>query len=82
VPGTPAHAGQAVAAGGTTIGRQGMLMAARVLAATTWDLLADPAIAAAAREELNRRLADRPYRPALEPDQQPPLDYRKAPTPR
>ncbi len=79
VPGTPAHSWQAVAAGGTTIGRQGMLMAARVLAATAWDLLADPSIVKAAREELDRRLADRPYRAALEEGQQPPLDYRKPP---
>ena len=79
VPGTPAHSWQAVAAGGTTIGRKGMLMAARVLAATAWDLLADPSIVKAAREELDRRLADRPYRAALEEGQQPPLDYRKPP---
>ena len=79
VPGTPAHSWQAVAAGGTTIGRQGMLMAARVLAATAWDLLADPSIVEAAREELDRRLADRPYRAALEAGQEPPLDYRKPP---
>ena len=79
VPGTPAHSWQAVAAGGTTIGRQGMLMAARVLAATAWDLLADPSIVKAAREELDRRLADRPYRAALEEGQEPPLDYRKPP---
>ena len=79
VPGTPAHSWQAVAAGGTTIGRQGMLMAVRVLAATAWDLLADPSIVKAAREELDRRLADRPYRAALEEGQEPPLDYRKPP---
>ena len=79
VPGTPAHSWQAVASGGTTIGRQGMLMAARVLASTAWDLFADPSIVEAARDELDQRLADRPYHAALEEGQQPPLDYRKAP---
>ncbi len=79
VPGTPAHSWQAVAAGGTTIGRKGMMMAARVLAATAWDLFADPSIVEAAREELDHRLADRPYRAALEEGQAPPLDYRKPP---
>ncbi len=79
VPGTPAHSWQAVAAGATTIGRQGMLMAARVLAATAWDLFAQPSIVEAARAELDRRLADRPYVAALEEGQEPPLDYRRAP---
>jgi len=38
VPGTPAHSWQATAAGGTTIGRKGMMLAARALAATAFDL--------------------------------------------
>ena len=43
VPGTSAHSWQAVAAGGTTIGRKGMILATRVLAATAWDLFQSPA---------------------------------------
>src|SRR5205814_819428 len=38
VPGTPAHSWQAVACGGTSIGRKGMDLAARTLAATAFDL--------------------------------------------
>ena len=34
VPGTPGHSWQAVACGGTTIGKKGMNLAARTLAAT------------------------------------------------
>lgn len=81
VPGTPAHSWQAVAAGGTTIGRKGMLLAARTLAAVAWDLFRDPEILAAARAELRRRLEESAYRyqPMLERDQPPPLDYRNAP---
>jgi aminobenzoyl-glutamate utilization protein B len=82
VPGTPAHSWQAVAAGGTTIGRQGMQLAARTLAAVAWDLYRDPATLAAARSELERRLGESGYRyqPMLEPGQPPPLDYRNAPS--
>lgn len=77
VPGTPGHSWQAVAAGGTTIGRQGMLLAARVLAESGYELFTRPEVLRAAAEELQTRTAERPYRALLEPDQQPPLDYRR-----
>jgi aminobenzoyl-glutamate utilization protein B len=79
VPGTPGHSWQAVAAGGTTIGRQGMMLAARTLAATAWDLFADPSRVAKAKAEHRERLAGRKYRPLIEPGQPPPLDYRNPP---
>jgi len=79
VPGTPPHSWQAVAAGGTTIGRKGMLLAARVLAASAWDLFQDSALLTAARAEQRRRLEGVQYQSLLGPDQPPPLDYRDAP---
>ncbi len=65
VPGTPAHSWQAVAAGGTSIGTKGMLLAAKALA-----------LAAAREEFLTRRGADFVYEPLLG-DRSPPLDYRE-----
>ncbi len=79
VPGTPAHSWQATAAGGTTIGRQGMEFAARTLAATAWDLAHDADAIAKAKAELEQRTAHLKYAPMLERDQKPPLDYRNAP---
>jgi aminobenzoyl-glutamate utilization protein B len=79
VPGTPAHSWQATAAGATGIGRKGMLLAARTLAATAWDLLTEPAILLDAKRELARRVGADGYRPMLEPGQEPPLDYRNRP---
>jgi aminobenzoyl-glutamate utilization protein B len=79
VPGTSAHSWQAVAAGGTTIGRKGMLLAARTLAATAWDLFHSPRVLDTAKAEHRRRLAGQTYRSLLGPDQKPPLDYRNAP---
>ncbi len=79
VPGKPGHSWQAVAAGGTSIGRRGMQLAARVLAATAWDLYENPKLVAAAKEEHRRRLTGQKYQPLLEPDQAPPLDYRDPP---
>src|SRR5439155_24248765 len=76
VPGTPAHSWQATAAGGTDIGRQGMQLAARVLAVSAWELFHDPQKVAAARAEFQRRLSGRKYESLLEPGQKPPLDYR------
>jgi aminobenzoyl-glutamate utilization protein B len=78
VPGTPGHSWQAVACGGTTIAKKGMRLAARTLAATAYDLYADPKLIAAAKEEHTRRLAGRTYTPMLEKGQKPPLDYRNA----
>ncbi len=79
VPGTPAHTWQAAAAGGTTIGRKGMELAARVLAATAWELAHDPETLARGKQDLERRTAHLRYAPMLEKDQKPPLDYRNAP---
>jgi aminobenzoyl-glutamate utilization protein B len=79
VPGTPGHSWQAVACGGTTIGKKGMLLAAKVLAASAWDLYQDAKLIADAKEEFTRRLSGRVYKPMLEKDQAPPLDYRLPP---
>lgn len=79
VPGTPGHSWQAVACGGTTIGKKGMQLAARVLAASAWDLFNDAKAIEAAKADHRRRLADRKYKPLLEPNQQPPLNYRDPP---
>jgi aminobenzoyl-glutamate utilization protein B len=56
-----------------------MILAARTLAATAWDLFHSPGVLETARAEHRRRLAGRPYRSLLGPDQKPPLDYRNAP---
>jgi len=80
VPGTPAHSWQATAAGGTTIGRKGMELAARVLAATAWDIAHDPDLLKRARHELEQRTRYYRYETMLEPGQDPPLTYRDPPT--
>lgn len=79
VPGTTSHSWQAVAAGGTSIGRQGMQLAARTLAATAWDLMTQPDILVQAKAEFHQRLEGRKYESLLLPDQKPPLDYRNSP---
>ena len=77
VPGTPAHSWQAVAAGGMSIGHKGMMLAAKVLAATAVDLLQDPERLREAREELERRRGEDFVYAALLGERAPPLDYRK-----
>jgi aminobenzoyl-glutamate utilization protein B len=77
VPGTPAHSWQATAAGGTSIGVNGMIVAAKTLAMTAVDLLQDPTHVKAARAELtSRQGAGFRYRPRVG-DRPPPLDYRR-----
>ena len=77
VPGTSAHSWQAVAAGGMSIGHQGMMLASNVLAATARELYLNPDLIAKAKAEFGeRRGKDFVYRPLLG-DREPPLDYRK-----
>lgn len=77
VPGTPAHSWQAVAAGGTSIGNKGMMVAAKTLALTAEKLLKDPGIIVKAKEEFEeRRGPDFKYMPLLG-ERAPALDYRK-----
>lgn len=76
VPGTSGHSWQAVAAGGTSIGTKGMIVAAKTMTLTAIDLYKDPSIIKAAREELHRRRGpDFKYTPLIG-DREPPLDYR------
>jgi aminobenzoyl-glutamate utilization protein B len=82
VPGTPGHSWQAVAAGGTNIARKGMHLAARVLAATMWDLFQNPETLKAAKAEIERRTEGNPYRTLMQPGQKPPLNYRNRPSSR
>ncbi len=49
--GTPAHSWQEVSCGKSGIAHKGMLLAAKVLAATAWDLFTKPAILKQAQEE-------------------------------
>lgn len=76
VPGTSSHSWQAVAAGGTSIGTKGMIVAAKTMTLTAIDLFIDPKIIDTAKDELNRRRGpDFKYAP-LVGDREPPLDYR------
>lgn len=77
VPGTPAHSWQAVAAGGTTIGKKGMMVAAKTLTMTAIDLFKDSALISEAKAEfISRRGTEFKYIPLLG-DRAPALDYRK-----
>ena len=77
VPGTPPHSWQAVAAGGTSIGSKGMLVAAKTMALTAIDIYKSPELLDAIKAEFkNRRGADFKYI-ALLGDRKPALDYRK-----
>jgi aminobenzoyl-glutamate utilization protein B len=69
-----------VAAGGTTIGEQGLHLAARTLALSAADLFRSEELRTEAASEFRRRLGDTKYESLLEPGQQPPLDYRNDPT--
>ena len=76
VPGTSAHSWQAVAAGGTSIGRKGMMVAAKTLTKTAIDLFKDKKLVESAKIEfLEQRGADFKYIPLLG-DRAPALDYR------
>lgn len=76
VPGTPSHSWQAVAAGGTSIGEKGMIVAAKTIALTGMQLIDSPKVIKAAQENfIQKRGADFKYTPMLG-DRKPALNYR------
>ncbi|WKN45049.1 amidohydrolase [Tunicatimonas pelagia] len=77
VPGTYAHSWQAVAAGGTSIGHKGMMVAAKTLTLTAIDIFQKPEVTETAREELMQKRGDDFAYNSLLGDREPPLDYRK-----
>lgn len=76
VPGTSSHSWQATAAGGTSIGNKGMIVAAKTLAMTAVDLFTNPELVESAKTEHSERIPEGwEYKPLLG-DREPPLDYR------
>jgi aminobenzoyl-glutamate utilization protein B len=76
VPGTSGHTWQATACTGGSIGRKGMMVAAKTLALTAMDLLTDPAQVSAARASFEKTKAGRPYKSRIPAGAKPPLRYR------
>ena len=76
VPGTPGHSWQATSCTGGTIGRKGMMVAAKTLALTAMDLLTDPAKVAAARASFEKTKGSRAYKSRIPEKAAPPLGYR------
>jgi aminobenzoyl-glutamate utilization protein B len=77
VPGTPAHSWQAVAAGGTSIGVKGMMVAAKSIALTAIDLFTDPSHIEKARTEFDQKRGPGFKYTTRLADRKPALDYRK-----
>ena len=76
VPGTPGHSWQSAACAGSSIGRKGMVIAAKVLALTGADLFTDPRLLEAARKDFDARRAGNEYKSRIPMNQGPPLHYR------
>ncbi|MBL8232324.1 MAG: amidohydrolase [Bryobacterales bacterium] len=77
VPGTPGHSWQSTACAGSSIGRKGMVVAAKTLALTAADLYTNPEVLAAAKKDYERRRGGHTYRSRVPADQKPPLKYRE-----
>lgn len=75
VPGTAAHSWQAIAAGGTSIGTKGMMVAAKTMACTAIDLFLDASIIQQATNEFLKARGTYEYK-ALLGDRKPALNYR------
>jgi aminobenzoyl-glutamate utilization protein B len=76
VPGTSLHTWQSAATAGMSIGRKGMVVAAKTLALSAMDLFTDPANVRAARESFEKRRAGYEYRSRVPADHKAPLNYR------
>jgi aminobenzoyl-glutamate utilization protein B len=77
VPGSAGHSWQNVAAAGTSIGAKGMMVAAKTIALSAYDLFKKPEVLVEAKKEFaQRRGVDFKYE-ALLGNRKPALDYRK-----
>jgi len=76
VPGVPAHSWQSAACAGMSIGRKGMVVAAKSLVLTAVDLFTDPKQVEAAKASFEKRRSGFEYKSRVPPDQAPPLTYR------
>lgn len=75
VPGVGAHTWQAAACAGSSIGRKGMVVAARTLALAGVELFENPAEVEAAKQTFVKRLDGRHWTTRIAADSKPPLDY-------
>ena len=75
VPGVSAHTWQAAACAGTSIGRKGMVVAARTLSLAAIELFESPSEVKAAHDAFVRRLNGRKWTTRIAPGSKPPLDY-------
>jgi aminobenzoyl-glutamate utilization protein B len=76
VPGSAPHTWQAAAAAGSSIGQQGMVIAAKAIALTAIDLFTDPALVQAAKDDFRKQTAGKSYYTAIPAQQKPPINYR------
>ncbi len=76
VPGTPGHSWQSTACSGTSIGRKGMVNAAKTLALSAVDLFNDPKLIETAKADFNKRRAGHEYKSRIPMSQKAPLNYR------
>jgi aminobenzoyl-glutamate utilization protein B len=74
--GCPGHSWQITACTGTSIGEKGGMVAAKTLACTTIELLADEELRKRAASEFKERRGDKPYRLLIPPAQKPPIPER------
>ncbi len=76
VPGTPGHSWQSTACTGYSIGRKGMVVAAKTLTLSAVELFQNQALIEAAKADFNKRRAGFEYRSRIPANQKAPLSYR------
>jgi aminobenzoyl-glutamate utilization protein B len=74
VLGTPGHSWQNVAQSGVGLGHKSLIFTAKVMAATTIDLLTDEKLLEKAKNEHRQRIGNQTYKPCISPETKPPLD--------
>ena len=74
--GAPGHSWQIVACTGMSIGEKGLLVAAKTMSASVLDLLMQPRVLKAAREDFRVRRAGKKYTSLIPKDQKPPVKIR------
>ncbi len=77
VLGAPGHSWQFVACCGSSIGHKSLVFAAKTMAGSVLDLMANPELLVRVKEEHKERIEGQTYKPVGDPDGKPPLEMAR-----
>lgn len=77
VLGAPGHSWQFVACAGSSLGHKSLVFAAKTMAGSVLELMTNPDLLREVKDEHEKRLSGKEYKPVGDPDRKPPLQLAR-----